>query len=185
MKVTLKKVTDYPLSTQMKILQWRNSKEVSQYFLINHIDEETHRNWLAEQTQEHPSTLAFFICVDDIPVGCAYFRKIDYINKTAEPGIFMDPKAKGNFLGLGAVAEYLLSEYAFNNLELEKINIEVLDNNPKALSLDRKLGYVDEGCLRGNIIKDGQRHDVYLLGMFADEWEKRRNKIYVNIKDYL
>ncbi len=174
MKIKLENITDFSKEQQFKIRDWRNSSEVSQYFIIDYITEEMHTAWL-ERQKEATTDCAFFLTYEGKAVGCVYIRLIDHKHKTAEWGFFMSSD-DSTVPGIGAIAEYLLHEYAFNVLKLEKLNIEVLANNPAVLKLHTKFGYTPEGVLRRNIVKNNERLDVHLLGLFADEWENIKSK---------
>lgn len=174
--ITLKKAIDYPIEQQLQILRWRNDERIAQYFLIDNIDEDVHLNWINNQKNINNPNLTFFILYKEMLIGCAYFRDIDHKNKTAEWGIFLDPDNTQIPNGAGAAAEYLIHEYAFNTLDLFKLNIRVLDNNPAVIKMHKKFGYVEEGILRENILKNNKRYDLYLLGLFQSEWLDTKNK---------
>lgn len=173
MKISIKNISDSSIEEQLKIREWRNHPDVSKYFILDYIDLETHKKWIERQKQKI-TDIAFFIVHDNVNIGCAYFRLINSVNNTAEWGFFLNPAM--SISGVGAVVEYLIHEYAFNDLKLKKLNIEVLENNPSVLKMHKKFGYLLEGILRKNINKNGNRIDVHLFGLFDDEWKLMRNK---------
>lgn len=185
MKVTIENIINEPYEDQLKIRDWRNSQEVAQYFLIPYISIDSHKNWLKKMHNNNPTSIAFFIKVDGVKIGVFYLHSIDYINKTAEPGIFIAPEYADAYIGVSNVAVYLGFEYIFNQLNMEKINAEVLDINKKVLKWDKKFGYKEEGIKRGNIVKNNIRHNVHMLGMFKYEWEEAKKTIYELVKDYI
>lgn len=184
MKISIKKVIDFPIENQMEILKWRNSKEISKHFLIPHIDETTHRNWLESQKQDNPTSIAFFICDENNNLlGCNYITHIDYNNLTCESGIFLNPD---NFIeGVGVVSSYLLNNFIFDDLKMYKINTRILGENKKVILAHKRNGYNSEGILKNQILKEGRRYDIYLMSLFKDQWDERKNFIEIIIKEFL
>ena len=183
MKVTLLNVLETSFEDQMRIREWRNSEQITSKFLIPYIDEETHKNWLQSMAREKPKNIAFVIVVDGQKVGIEYFHSVDYVNLTAESGVFIVPEAQKLYPGVGLAAGYLAMEYIFNQIKLEKINAEVLGSNKKVLRGNLKFGYKQEGVRRGVILRDDVRYDVHLLGMFREEWLAKKDFIYGLVKD--
>jgi len=60
----------------------------------------------------------------------------------------------------------LLTTYAFQTLNLQKILLEVLTENSPALKLYLKLGFEIEGTLKKQFYIDGNYKDVYILSLF-------------------
>ncbi len=86
--------------------------------------------------------------------------------RTAHAGEFgmgMLPKVRGR--GLGTLLLNKLIAWANDVPQLEKINLRVISNNPRAMALYRKLGFVEEGR-RAREIKysDGSYADEILMG---------------------
>ena len=184
-KVKLQNIIETSFEDQMKIRDWRNDPRTADVFLISHIEEETHKNWLESQRKEKPSTQAFFIIVDDIKVGIQYLSHIDYDNHTAEPGFFMNPDFGEEYGIVHPVAGYIMMRYAIEKLGIFKFNIKVLDNNPSMVRQNKRAGYVEEGLLKNQILKNGKRYDVHLMGMFASDWLERNKYTYEYYKDYI
>ena len=185
MKVKLQNIIEAPFEDQMIIRNWRNDSRIADVFLIPHIEIETHKNWLESQKKEKSSTKAFFIIVDGVKVGINYLSHIDYDNLTAEPGVFMNPDLKEEYGVVHPIAGYILTRYAVEKLGIYKFNIEVLDNNPKVIRQNKRAGYIEEGLLKNQILKDGKRYDVHLMGMFASDWLEKNKDTYEYYKDYI
>lgn len=60
------------------------------------------------------------------------------------------------------------------NADIEKLNCEVLETNPAVIKMHQKFGFELEGVRRKNILKDGSRIDVVLLGITKEEWKDKR-----------
>jgi RimJ/RimL family protein N-acetyltransferase len=73
--------------------------------------------------------------------------------------------------GYGSEAMRLTLNYAFNELNLHRVGLDVLDYNARALHVYEKLGFVHEGAKRQFGRRDGRRYDLVLMGMLRDEWK--------------
>jgi RimJ/RimL family protein N-acetyltransferase len=79
-----------------------------------------------------------------------------------------DPARQGQ--GYGAEAIGLALQFAFQELNLHRVQLTVFSYNQRAIALYEKLGFRREGTYREHLQRDGQRHDMYLYGMLRPEW---------------
>lgn len=49
-------------------------------------------------------------------------------------------------------------------------------NNPRAIRCYQKAGFVQEGCLRQAVFRNGQYEDEYRFSMLRNEWERGRQR---------
>lgn len=73
--------------------------------------------------------------------------------------------------GYGTEAMRLILNYAFNELSLHRVGLNVISNNQRAIALYEKLGFVREGAQREVVLRDGQRFDLVYYGLLRPEWE--------------
>ncbi|MHB9034731.1 MAG: GNAT family N-acetyltransferase [Anaerolineae bacterium] len=73
-------------------------------------------------------------------------------------------------MGLGSEAMELIVRYAFQELNLHRLQLTVFDYNQRAQAVYRKVGFVEEGRLREWILRDGQRYDMLWMGLLARDW---------------
>jgi RimJ/RimL family protein N-acetyltransferase len=76
--------------------------------------------------------------------------------------------------GFGKEALSLILEFAFEELNLHRIQLNVFSYNEKAISLYEKAGFKREGVYREFINRGGQRWDMYLYGILKPEWLSTR-----------
>ena len=74
--------------------------------------------------------------------------------------------------GYGTEALRLLLAYAFGELNLYRLQLTVFDYNVRALALYTRFGFRHEGVFRRFLLRDGERHDMLLMGLLADEWRQ-------------
>ena len=72
--------------------------------------------------------------------------------------------------GYGAEALGLAVQFAFQELNLHRIQLTVFSYNQRAIALYEKLGFRREGTFREHLERDGTRFDMYLYGMLRPEW---------------
>lgn len=107
-------------------------------------------------------------------MGYIALMNIVWSNRTADLGVFIgDVDNRGKRLGATAIS--LLLDYAFNELNLQRIQLDVVDYNRPAIRVYQKLGFTQEGARRQHGERDGKRYDVLLFGILASEWRLREN----------
>jgi RimJ/RimL family protein N-acetyltransferase len=85
-----------------------------------------------------------------------------------------EPSARGQGYGYDTMS--LLLRFAFNELNLHRVQLAVFGYNTRAIHLYEKLGFVREGTLREALLREGQRFDLYNYGMLASEWRARQSQ---------
>ncbi len=102
-------------------------------------------------------------------LGLAQLSPIDTINRHARLGIYLaDESARGKGLGERALRQLLT--FGFNDLNLNKIFLEVTANNTTAINLYAKVGFVQEGLLQDHYCLDGDLVDVAIFSLFASNY---------------
>ncbi len=101
-------------------------------------------------------------------IGNIKLDNFDWVGRTCELGLLIGNK---NYWGKGIGYEVcmLALEYAFDDLNIRKVLLAVYENNPAAINLYKKLGFVEEGRLRQHIFEGGQYYDKFFMGIFAEE----------------
>ena len=68
----------------------------------------------------------------------------------------------------------LALKFAFDELNLHRVQLTVFAYNDRAIALYEKLGFQREGTFREFLHRDGARYDMYLYGLLRREWEARQ-----------
>lgn len=163
---------DASAEVQAQVRALRNQADVRKYMYTSHeISEQEHANWL-NSLAGNPRQAVFVVMLEGQAAGVVSLNAINPQQKTADWAFYLDTQLQGK--GLGSLVEFWMLDYAFNTAQLEKLNCEVLETNPAVIKMHQKFGFLIEGVRRRNIIKDGQRIDVTLLGITRDEWASKR-----------
>jgi len=84
--------------------------------------------------------------------------------------------------GLNKNCKYLLLEFAFEILKMERVEFRADYENKRSISAMKSIGCKEEGVLRSNGFKaDGTRRDSIVLSILKEEWN---NKIKNELKKY-
>lgn len=73
--------------------------------------------------------------------------------------------------GYGTEAMQLMMRFAFQELNLHRLQLTVFSYNEPAMRMYERLGFQREGTFREFLLRDGRRHDMLLYGLLASEWE--------------
>ena len=108
---------------------------------------------------------------EDGPVGMIGLRDIDWKNGSASGLGMRIAKKEIRTRGLATDAWMTLMRYAFNELRLNRVNGSALSYNKASLRVCEKVGFKIEGTQRQAVYKDGQFHDVILMGCLRQDYE--------------
>lgn len=174
-RITLRAYDD-SLDDGWDVVRWRNDPQVKAFFF----DEEplsfySHLEWI-DKAKHNPNVRYYMIHTvgdDDnkgVTIGTIGLNDIDWRNRTAEFGRFLIGDAKYRSRGYGKEAMFLLLDYAFNHLNLNKIWLQTMALNEAASAIYRKMGFQDEGILKEQKFKNGQYIDVHLYGLLRRDF---------------
>ena len=64
----------------------------------------------------------------------------------------------------------LILRYAFLELNLQRVSLDVFDYNQRAIRSYEKAGFTLEGRQRGVLLREGKRWDLVYMGILREEW---------------
>jgi len=110
----------------------------------------------------------FAIVIDgQVCGGIAVDLMIDANSKAGEIGYWLGEPYWGQ--GIITEAVKLLTDYAFKNLDIIRIQAGVFSQNTASMRVLEKAGYVKEGILRNAIIKNGSVMDKHMYAILKSE----------------
>ena len=149
-----------------KMAEWRNSPDIySSFYEYEPISDISQRRWLEKHLNDPTEKLFIISTLDGKPIGTVGFTHIDLRNRKTESGRFLIGEKDYQNKGYGPKASILSLEYAFEHMNLNKVYLEVLSSNNKAIKLYKKLGYTAEGLRRQHIYKGGKYLDVTIMAL--------------------
>lgn len=160
-----------------EILSWRTSKNVQKNFpskVSKNLSK--HLAWIKGiiKSKEHK----YFIIKkkNDKSIGLCFLSNINYINRNAEFGYYLSNK-KYYGQGFSIEAEYMIINYGFEILGLNKIYCENLENNKNIINVHKKFGFKLDGIKREEIFKNKKYLDIYLMSLLRKDYNKYKKKI--------
>ena len=114
----------------------------------------------------------FAIEVQGKHVGNLGLHKVDRVHRKADLGIVIGEPAYWS-RGYGTDALQTALAYGFGALSLNKISLDVLEDNARALHSYEKCGFVREGVHREDVFKDGRFLNVVRMSILAREFRDR------------
>lgn len=110
-------------------------------------------------------------------VGTAALVDIDLRHSRALFDMYIgDPRAR--IRGVGAAAEILYLDFAFDKLNLNKVSCEVFCGNQPAIQMHLRMGFSREGILRQHAHTDEGWMDVARLSILRAEWAESRMPLF-------
>lgn len=116
--------------------------------------------------------ISFAIEVEGQLIGQADLHRIDHFNQRCELGIALGKDHWGK--GFGQDAVRTLVDYAFTYLNVNRISLQVLADDLRAIGAYQKAGFVDEGRLRQGAWLRGRFHDELLMSVLREAWKSHR-----------
>ena len=153
-------------------VRWLNDPEVRHYLLLwrpqSLLDEE---RWF-HSISHNSSDLVLVAEVDEggetKPIGAVALHRIDWKNGSAELAIQIGEK---DYWGEGYGTELVraMVQYAFDEMRLFRIELDVFVYNERAKRCYEKVGFQLEGVRRKALFRNGEYIDVIRMGILRDE----------------
>jgi UDP-4-amino-4,6-dideoxy-N-acetyl-beta-L-altrosamine N-acetyltransferase len=171
-QIVLREILSLDQSSQLRIREIRNEPSIRKVMYTDHeIQLDEHQDWLGRLKQDKCRIAFAVIDEKSGPIGMVGLNSVDWRHRRSDWAFYLTEGERG---GLGAALEYSLLEFAFNRLELEKLNCEVIEGNDAVVRLHKKFGFEEEGFRRSNIEKGGIRIGVHFLGLQKSTWSERK-----------
>ena len=152
-----------------KTIQWRNNVTIKKMAMMHPfpITEMVEKKWYEDILKSTSDKTVYFTIIqkDDTPIGFVKLYNINYTHKNCALGIVIG-ESEEQSKGYGKEAMELIIEYAFNTLNLNKITVEVVENNYKALSLYERLGFIEEGRMKQQYYMGAEYLDILIMSIF-------------------
>src|ERR1017187_3282464 len=155
-------LVDLPL-----VLQWHNDRALYANLgsPFRFVPRETEEQWFRHIIEDRDQlNLAICIAGSDEHIGNIYLRDLEWISRRAEMHVFIGSTSHRR-RGSGSKAIRQLLAYAFNDLGLHRIFLQVLAENITAINVYGRCGFVKEGLLRQHVFKQGEWKDVIIMGI--------------------
>jgi RimJ/RimL family protein N-acetyltransferase len=155
--------------------KWMTDPEITQYLrMFRPITRDMEEDWYNTLKKRENDFIFSIVILDDendeILIGNCEI-KVDWKNRVGSCGIVIGEKDYHS-KGYGTEAMKLLVDYGFNTLNLNRIELSTFNFNLRALKSYKNVGFKEEGARRQTIYVNGEYHDVIILGILKNEWQK-------------
>jgi len=156
------------------MLEWIQDPEISNLFQFDARSQTEEKmesfirgSWVEKQTMH-------FAVVDDYDeyLGTISLKNIDNIKLDGEYAISLRKKFHGK--GIADEATRAILEYAFNMLGLNRIYLNVLSNNYRAVGFYEKFGFVYERETRKYMLNIGKYQNLRWYALMREEYQLRQ-----------
>lgn len=137
---------------------------------------EDHRAWFEEMSKgEQYFPFVIRTLVEDRLVGLLVVKDIMW--QARHCGFFIgigEESERGR--GYGSDAVRVLLQYAFLEMNMQRVGLEVMAYNQDAIRAYQAAGFQPEGRLRAFVYRDGIYYDVLLMSILRGEWETQTGR---------
>ncbi|MCP8967393.1 GNAT family N-acetyltransferase [Ectobacillus ponti] len=106
---------------------------------------------------------------DDRFIGFAVIHSIEWNNQTGMLAIGIG-EAENRGKGYGSEALQLILRFAFHELNLHRVGLDVISYNKGAIRAYEKAGFRQEGCMREAVYRNGRRYDRLIMSILRPDW---------------
>jgi RimJ/RimL family protein N-acetyltransferase len=136
--------------------------------------QEKNKEWLEKEHKKagtNQFTFPLRTIEDDRLIGFVGLFAIKWNHGEAWLGIGLGERAYWG-RGYGTDAVRLILCYAFDELNLHRVSLDVFEYNQRAIRAYEKAGFTIEGRARGEVLRQGRRWDVITMGILREEWQR-------------
>ena len=176
--------TEFDLDNDIKLRAWteddieaaldivlRNREHLQQFmhWMTPDYSAEHARKFLTESiaARKDRKSLGLAIVHASVLIGSIGFVEFDWKGRKTEIGYWIDKNVEGR--GIVTRATRLLIDYAFNELKMNRIEIQCSAENIRSAAIPERLGFKLEGYLRQSEFRNGKLHDFKIYGLLADD----------------
>ncbi len=163
--VTLRELERADMGT---LHRWRSDPAVYETLVgsFRHVSREVDEAWFDRYlaNRDHEVRLAIVLAESGALVGVAYLLRIDWVARSTELGLIIgESEHRGR--GLGTQAAELAVAHAFDDLNLHRVSLTVLEDHAAAIRCYEKAGFEHEGLLRDAAYKGGSYRSLAAMGI--------------------
>lgn len=132
------------------------------------------KEWMEKHMEEGKDTFWFSIrsLADDRLLGDIDLSVINWASRDAFVGLGIGERDFWG-KGYGTEAMQLALRYAFLELNLRRVTLNVFEYNERAIRSYEKAGFYLEGRQRQAIQREGRRWDIVYMGILFEEWMEK------------
>lgn len=155
------------------IFRWINDCDVARFLKARYPQPRAFEDgWMIERAAMRLSLARVSFAIETkqgVHVGNIGLHDGSPENRSASLGMMIGEKDYWS-KGYGSDALMTLLRFAFEEMNLNRVSLDVYDFNDRGLAAYRKCGFVEEGRRRRARYQDGDHHDVVAMSILRDDW---------------
>lgn len=104
-------------------------------------------------------------------IGSIGFVQFNWPSRRTEIGYWIDKRAEGR--GIITRAVRLLTSYAFEELEMNRVEIHCAAENLRSRAVPERLGFSTDGIMRQQEWRHTRFYDMVIYSILRDEWRSQ------------
>lgn len=157
------------------MLEWMHDKDINCFFRFDaeNMTEEKAFKFIEDSIKDIEERKSYNFAITDTKnqyLGTISLKDVDWDARIAEYAISLRKSAQGR--GIATIATKKLFEIAFEKLRLNRIFLNVLSENKKAIHMYEKCGFVYEGEFRQHIFLKGELKNLKWYSILKEEYNK-------------
>lgn len=159
------------------INKWRNDYNIQKNTggPVRFVSSEMEKEWVKDKMMHNQTDMYWAICLNDDTrrmVGYISLNKIDHLNKAADAGgtVIGEREFQDGVIVFEALS--IMLEYAFGELNMNRISACCLPEHPFAPYSLLSFGFKNEGRRREAVYKGGRYHDLLDFALLRRDYEE-------------
>lgn len=159
------------------LLRWRNDPDVQQWIFqkwpLSMAEQE---KWFGSYLEnERYKILVVYHENDRRNIGYLRLANIDYQNSSLEiGGDIGEREYRGK--GVGKIMYQKALGFVFDELNINRVYLHVLEDNEVAIKFYTKMGFQKEGLLRQHIFKNGKFRNIFVMSILREEFLRMKSE---------
>ena len=174
---TLVNLRAWECADARRLQRWINDRAVTQFLGSRYPQSLAfEESWVAERAAKMQSfgEVRFVIeTKEGLPLGNMGLHDGSPEHRRAWLGMMIGEKEFWS-KGFGSDALMTLLRFAFDEMNLHRVALDVYDFNQRGQASYRKCGFVEEGRRRHARYQQGAYHDVVAMSVLREEWQAAR-----------
>ena len=155
------------------LVAWRNDPEIRERFFSTFPFSKSGQDaWFSNLLTRDDKRMLIIETKEGRPIGTIGMDHIDFKNQRAEFGNLLIGESEYLGKNLATDGTLALLKFAFQEMNLNRVYLEVYADNDRARRLYDKCGFKVEGVLRQAYYHQGRFQDTVLMSVLRDEFRQ-------------
>jgi [ribosomal protein S5]-alanine N-acetyltransferase len=157
---------------------WINNREVTKFLKSRRPMNLQNEEEFIEHSRNSREEVVFGVVIkeNDRFIGCTGLHGFDQVNRHCFFGIMIGDTTNWG-KGYGTEATRLVTTYAFESLNFNRVWLHVYDFNERGIKAYEKAGFKREGVLRQHTYREGKYHDVLSMAILRSDWDEAQRPL--------